>query len=137
MMEVPNATAAVPANPVWQIDYISIEQASLVPEVIKVTVQSSAIGSNSFHLYYYTLASGVLTLQSSSSIKANATAAAFQSALQGLSTLSNYNPVVTLQMLTSSKTATLNPASAVYYEYSITIRQWRDATVATTTLPFV
>lgn len=31
MLEAPNVTANAPANPTWQIDYISIKQAGLVP----------------------------------------------------------------------------------------------------------
>lgn len=31
MMEAPNATLDVPANPTWQIDYISIKQGDLKP----------------------------------------------------------------------------------------------------------
>jgi hypothetical protein len=83
MMEAPNATSSTPANPSWQIDYISIKQADLKPEIIKVTVKNSGIGSNSYHLFYYTSTSGVLTLQSSSEIKANASASAFLSAING------------------------------------------------------
>ena len=51
-MEVPNATAATSANPTWQVDYFSIKQADLVPEVINVTVKNSDLGSQAFKLYY-------------------------------------------------------------------------------------
>jgi hypothetical protein len=47
MMEVPNNDAAfVPANPSWQMDYISIKQSDMKAEIVNVTVVNTALGSN-------------------------------------------------------------------------------------------
>lgn len=54
MMEAPNKTANAPANPTWQVDYFSIKQGDLKPEIINVTVKNTGIGSSPFHLYYFT-----------------------------------------------------------------------------------
>lgn len=135
---MPNENDATPANPTWQVDYISIKQSDLVPEIINVTVKNTVLNSSSFKLYYYKSSSGTLTLQSSGSISANATVQSFSNALGALYPLANFNPTVTLTMYTSTKTVTLNATTAVYYEYLITIKRWRDTSaVATTVLPFV
>lgn len=57
-MEVPNNTEATPSNPTWQIDYFSIKQADMLPEIISVTVDNSKLGSAQFKLYYYVSSSG-------------------------------------------------------------------------------
>jgi hypothetical protein len=115
MMEAPNITPNTPANPSWQIDYISIKQADLKPEIINITVKNTGIGSNSYHLYYYATSNGVISLQATSEIKANASATVFLNALNGLYTLSNYKPTVSLKMYNGAKILTLNPTNAVYY----------------------
>jgi hypothetical protein len=136
MMEAPITTGDPPANPSWQVDYISIKQADLKPEIINITVKNTGIGSNFYHLYYYTSTNGAISLQATSEIKANASAASFLSALDGLYTLSRSKPTVSLKMYNGAKTLTVDPINAVYYEYSIIIYRWRDKTVATTVLPF-
>lgn len=137
MMEAPNKTANAPANPTWQIDYFSIKQGDLKPEIINVTVKNSGIGSSPYHLYYYTSTAGVLSLQQSSNIYANASAATFLDAINGgLYVLSSYSPTVTLKMYDAQKVVTLNSSNAVYYEYSIFINRYRDTSLATTVLPF-
>lgn len=74
IMEAPNITENVPSNPAWQIDYISIKQADLKPEIINVTVKNTGIGSSSYRLYYYVTVNGQLALQSSDAIQANTSA---------------------------------------------------------------
>jgi len=51
-----------PANPTWQIDYLSIDQTSLVPEIVTITVDAAAVKQSMngiFNFYYVILENGV------------------------------------------------------------------------------
>lgn len=54
MMEVPNNDPTfVPANPTWQMDYISIKQSDMKAQIVNVTVVNAALGTNSFKLSHF------------------------------------------------------------------------------------
>lgn len=76
MMQVPNNDPTfVPANPSWQMDYISIKQADMKPEIVNVTVVNTALGTNTFKLSYFVDSGNkVYVLKQSASIRANLTA---------------------------------------------------------------
>ncbi len=104
-MEVPNNDAAfVPANPSWQMDYISIKQSDMKAEIVNVTVVNTALGSNQFKLSYFVDSGNkVYVLKQSASIKANFTADQFRNAVKYISILSDRDLSVTLKMFDKDK----------------------------------
>lgn len=67
-VQTPLAVAPVNVNPTWQIDYMAVEQTSLVPEIITVAVDVAdllASGQNKFKMYYVVLENGLYVTKSS------------------------------------------------------------------------
>ncbi len=104
MMEVPNNDATfVPANPSWQIDYISIKQSDMKHQIINVTVVNTALKTDSFKLSYYVGSGTDYVLQESASIKANFTADQFRNAINYIYLFNDKDLSVTLKMFNKDK----------------------------------
>jgi hypothetical protein len=61
-LKAPLALSPSNLNPTWQVDKITIEQTSLLPEVLSVEVDAGALASisrSSFTLYYLVLEYGM------------------------------------------------------------------------------
>lgn len=127
-VQTPLAVAPVNINPTWQVDYIAVEQASLVPETINVVVEVDALlstGQSNFKLYYFVLENGMYVSKSSSLFTLGDSAAAFKSKLYNCVYLYNYDPAVTLATYDSSNASTTDPALISKYVYTLTLRKYR------------
>jgi hypothetical protein len=111
-------------NPTWQVDQIEIVQDNMVPEIITVAVNNTALTASSnttFDLYYQTITNGIVkTYLCVFALGDSADSFSDKLTDSNMTALWYYNAIVTLETVTDANSAVTD------YIYTITIQNYRQ-----------